>query len=196
MANPKLAVDVDATIWSPYEIAVEEMNRLGNLSLTIADMVHYDSFHEIAGREIANAGFIKACATPQTVAERAFYPYAVETLQDLYHEGIDIHFVTRNVNAERMREPLRRWLDEHLGFPFGLSVGRSGAKLPILSRIGAFGIIDDYPVTLEAVADRGLWAATLIHLWNRDLVESRPDVHGFEDWRDVPSLLDNTLALA
>jgi hypothetical protein len=58
-----------------------------------------------------------------------------------------------------------------------------------LRDIGAFGLIDDRPETLERVADAGLWAAARIQPWNRELVAARPDVHGFSDWREVPDLL-------
>ena len=65
----------------------------------------------------------------------------------------------------------------------------AGEKLDLVRRLGAFGIIDDRPETLARVADAGLWAATKLHPWNRDLVAARADVHGFSDWREVPGLL-------
>jgi hypothetical protein len=61
--------------------------------------------------------------------------------------------------------------------------------LCVLGEIGAFGMIDDRPETLERAADAGLWVAARIQPWNREFVAVRADVHGFSDWREVPDLL-------
>ena len=47
---------------------------------------------------------------------------------------------------------------------------------------------------LEEVAGAGLFAATIYQLWNRKLVESRPDIHGFEHWSEVPDLVLGALS--
>lgn len=70
----------------------------------------------------------------------------------------------------------------------GLTV-TAGDKLGVLRELGAFGMIDDRPDTIELVAGAGLWAATLIQPWNRKIVTKRRDVHGFSDWREIPALL-------
>jgi hypothetical protein len=93
------------------------------------------------------------------------------------------------MDPEPMRNALAKWLREELAVPFGLSVTKTGSKLPIMERVGAFGICDDRPDFIESVADAGLWAATKLHPWNREIVERRSDVHGFEHWKDVPDLV-------
>ena len=64
-----------------------------------------------------------------------------------------------------------------------------GDKLILLEELGAFGLIDDRPDTIRRAADAGLWVATMLQPWNRDLVARRDDVHGFSDWREVRGLL-------
>ena len=42
-------------------------------------------------------------------------------------------------------------------------------------------LIDDSPVNLQRAIDAGIRAATLLHPWNRDLVEEE-DVIAADDW--------------
>lgn len=83
---------------------------------------------------------------------------------------------------------LEPWFREHFGPEVGLTV-TTGDKLPILGELGAFGLIDDRPETLDRTADARLWVASRIQPWNRELVAHRADVHGFADWREVSDLL-------
>jgi hypothetical protein len=94
--------------------------------------------------------------------------------------------VTRGHDA--IEPYLGPWLREHFGRGVGLTV-TTGDKVPILQELGAFGLVDDHPDTIGRVADAGLWAAAMIQPWNRELVATRADVHGFTDWREVPDLL-------
>jgi hypothetical protein len=49
--------------------------------------------------------------------------------------------------------------------------------------------VDDRPGTIARVADAGLWVATKIQPWNRELVAGRKDIHGFASWNEFPGLL-------
>ena len=64
--------------------------------------------------------------------------------------------------------------------------------MPVLRELNAFGMIDDRPDTLEDAADAGLWTAAKLQPWNREPVSKRPDINGFEDWREVLGLLPET----
>jgi hypothetical protein len=101
--------------------------------------------------------------------------------------GIEIHFVTHD-DPEFMTPHLEPWLKAHFGPGVGLTVTTED-KLGILEELGAFGLIDDRPDTIERVASTGLWAAAMIQSWNRDLLTRRRDVHGFSHWQEVPALL-------
>ena len=125
---------------------------------------------------------------PSRLPGREPYPGAPEAVRALTEElGLYIHFVTRNA-PDAVGPHLKGWLEEHFGEGSDLTV-TAGEKLDVMRGLGAFGIIDDRPETLGRVADAGLWAATKLHPWNRDLVAARPDVHGFSEWREVPDLL-------
>jgi hypothetical protein len=95
--------------------------------------------------------------------------------------------VTHN-DPEIMTPRLRPWIEAHFGPNVGLTV-TTRDKLGVIEELGAFGLIDDRPDTLERVADADLWAATKIQPWNRDLVARRSDVNGFHHWHEVYDLL-------
>jgi hypothetical protein len=142
-----------------------------------------DAYGEAATTRIFDRVF-----DPARIREREPYPGAPEVLCALQRDpGVGIHFVTRNAPGT-VGPHLELWLKEHFGPEVGLTV-TTGAKLGILRDLDAFGLIDDRPETLARAADAGLWAATKLQPWNRDLVARRPDVHGFSDWREVPDLI-------
>ena len=146
-----------------------------------------DAYGEAATTRIFDRVF-----DPARLSEREPYPGAPEAVRTLREElGLKIHFVTRNAPGAAGPH-LRPWLEGHFGEGVGLTV-TAGEKLDLMRGLGAFGIVDDRPETLARVADAGLWAATKIHPWNRDLVAARPDVHGFCEWREVPDLLRDRL---
>ena len=125
---------------------------------------------------------------PARIREREPYPGAPQALRKVQRDlGIKLHFVTHN-DPEIITPHLGPWLRAHFGPDAGLTVTLED-KLGILQELGAFGLIDDRPDTIERVADAGLWAATKIQPWNRDLVARRDDVCGFYDWLRVPDLL-------
>ena len=91
---------------------------------------------------------------PARIREREPYPGAPEALRALREEfDIGIHFVTHN-DPETMTSRLRPWLEEHFGPDAGLTV-TTGDKLEVIRELGAFGLIDDRPDTIERVADAG-----------------------------------------
>jgi hypothetical protein len=128
---------------------------------------------------------------PSRIQEREPYPGAPEALRVLQDDsGVGIHFVTRN-DRGLVGPHLKSWLRKNFGPGVGLTVTRED-KLGILRDLDAFGLIDDRPEILVRAADAGLWTATKLQPWNRDLVAERPDVRGFSDWREVPAFVPGT----
>jgi hypothetical protein len=186
--KPTLALDVDSTIWntgSRVREAILEVTGEAPDFESVSTWTHVlDAYGEEATTEIFDR-----VLSPEAIRGRELYPDVAEVLLHLQRErGVKIHFVTRAYDPEAVEPHLDPWLREHFGPEIGLTV-TAGDKLAVLREIGAFGMIDDRPETLERVADAGLWAAAMIQPWNRRLVATRADVHGFSDWREVPDLL-------
>ena len=186
--SPTLCSDVDSTVWDTAtwvrEAVLEVTGDVPDLG-ALSTWTHIlDAYGEEATTEIFDR-----VLSPERIREREPCPGAPEVLRHLQRErGVTIHFVTRAHDPETMRPHLEPWLREHFGPEVGLTV-TNGDKLDILQKLGASGLIDDRPEILERAADAGLWAAARIQPWNRELVATRSDVHGFSDWREVPGLL-------
>jgi phosphoglycolate phosphatase-like HAD superfamily hydrolase len=188
MSNtPTLGVDVDSTIWNTGAWICAAVLEITGEALDVDEVTTWTHVLDAYGEETTTVVFDRVF-DPARIREREPYPGAPEVLRALQDDlGVKIHFVTHN-DPEIMPPRLRPWLETHFGPDVGLTV-TTEEKLGILEELGAFGLIDDKPDTIEKVADAGLWAATKIQPWNRDFVEERSDVRGFHDWWEVPDLL-------
>lgn len=183
-----LGVDVDSTVWDVSVWVREAVLEVTGDTLDLGSVTTWTHVLDAYGEE-ATVEIFDRVLSPERVREREPYPGAPEVLRRLQDErGIEVHFITHNWDPASMTPRLQPWLREHFGPAVGLTV-TTDDKLGILRELGAFGLIDDRPDTIGRVADAGLWAATLVQPWNRDLVVARDDIHGFSDWREVPGLL-------
>jgi hypothetical protein len=181
-------VDVDSTVWDTGACVREVVLEFTGDALDLETVYTWARLLDVYGEKTTTEIFDRVLS-PETVRERRPYPHASDVLRRLQIErGIRVHFVTRYYDPEAMRPRLEPWLTERFGPEVGLTV-IADHKLPVLRKLGAFGLVDDDPDTLASVADAGLWAAARIQPWNRALIAARADVHGFTDWREVPHLL-------
>ena len=182
-----LGLDVDSTIWNPIPWIREAVRDVTGGELDLEACTTWTHVLDAYGEEAAMEIYTRVLS-PERVRQRAPYPGSTEVLRDLQGRGIGVHFITHNWDPEAMIPHLGPWLREHFGPEVGLTVTVED-KLGLLDSLGAFGLIDDRPDTIARVADAGLWAATMVQPWNRELVAERADVYGFESWHEVPELL-------
>lgn len=183
-----LGLDVDSTVWDLTAWVCEAVLDVTGENLKPEECTTWthvlDAYGEPATMEIYTRSL-----SPERVREREPYPGSAEVLRYLQEErGVKVHFITHNWDPEAMTPSLEPWLKQHFGSEVGLTVTTED-KLGILEELGAFGMVDDRPGTIERVADAGLWAATMLQPWNRELVVDHPKIMGFENWIEVPDLL-------
>ena len=186
-ATPILALDVDSTVWDLTAWVCDAVLNVTGETLDPESCTTWTHVLDLYGEEATMEVYTRALS-PERVYEREPYPGSTKVLRGLRRKGISLHFVTHNWDPEAMTPHLEPWLEEHFGTGIGLTVTTED-KLGILDSLGAFGMVDDRPDTISRVADAGLWAATMIQPWNRDLVKDHPKIHGFTHWREVPELL-------
>ena len=185
---PVLGLDVDSTVWDLSAWVCEAVLDVVGERLDPDSLSTWTHVLDAYGEEAAMEIYTRALA-PGRVPEREPYPGSPEVVRCLQEErGIRIHFVTHNWDPAAMTPHLEPWLKEYFGPEVGLTVTTED-KLGILRRLGAFGMIDDRPGTIERVADAGLWAATMLQPWNRELVAGHGNILGFESWYEVPDLI-------
>jgi 5'(3')-deoxyribonucleotidase len=185
--KPFLGVDVDSTIWDTGAWVCSAVLDITGETLDTERITTWTHVLDTYGEKTTTAIYERVF-DPERVRDRQPYPGAPEMVRLLQEShGIEIHFLTHN-DPEIMAPHLELWLRTHFGPNVGLTV-TTDDKLGILDALGAFGLIDDRPDTIERVADAGLWAATMKQSWNRDLLARRSDIHGFSHWQEVPALL-------
>lgn len=186
--KPTLGVDVDSTVWDTGAWVREAALEVTGEDLEPEAAATWTDLLDLFGEE-ATARIHARVLSPERVRERTPYPGAPEVLRSFQEErGLSVHFITRAADPERMVPALEAWLREHFGPSVELTAAEAD-KLPILRDLGAFGMIDDRPDTLEGVAAAGLWGAAKAQPWNEGLLATRADIHGFREWREVPELL-------
>jgi hypothetical protein len=185
--RPTLGVDVDSTVWDLSAWVCQAVSDVTGETLDPESLSTWTHVLDLYGEE-ATIEIYERALSPGRVREREPYPDSADILRDLQAEGVCVHFITHNWDPEAMAPRLEPWLKTHFGPEVGLTVTTKD-KLGILRELGAFGMVDDRPDTIARVADAGLWAATMIQPWNRELVEEHPRVYGFVSWRDFPDLL-------
>jgi uncharacterized protein len=136
---------------------------------------------------------LKVCVEETHAAElvlaAAPYPGAVETVQRWHDEGHFIHITSHR--ATHTFEHTEQWLRQ-IGLPFD-ELYCSYDKVARCTEIGIDVLIDDSPVNLANAIDHGIRAATIIHPWNQELVETE-DVIAAKDWPHLARELGPVLA--
>ena len=189
--KPTLCTDIDSTIWNTGAWVCSAALEVTGESLDMERITTWTHVLDSYGEE-ATTTIFERVFDPERVRDREPYPGAPGVLRALQERhGIEIHFVTHN-DPRIMVPYLEPWLRTHFGPKVGLTVSTED-KLDILKELGAFGLIDDRPATIERVAENGLWAAAMTQPWNRDLLTRRSDIHGFSHWQEVPNLLPSNL---
>jgi hypothetical protein len=89
------------------------------------------------------------------------------------------------------REATERWL-ERIAMPYD-DLHCSYDKISRCVELEIDVLVDDSPVNLAAARDAGIAAATLVHPWNAELVESG-EVIGGRDWPELAERLAPLLA--
>ncbi|HEV2061783.1 MAG TPA: hypothetical protein VGR12_02930 [Solirubrobacteraceae bacterium] len=170
----KIAIDIDSTLHHYWDQFAAAAKRRFGVDLPYEHQVTWH-IQQLRPEQV------KACIT-ETHAERAVlaaepYPGAADVVTRWKEAGHFIHITShRSTDAH---DVTARWL-ERWGIPYD-ELYCSWDKLARCEEIGVDVLIDDSPVNLQRAIDAGIRAATILHPWNRELVEEE-DVVAADDW--------------
>jgi uncharacterized protein len=177
----RIAIDVDSTLHHYWEQLAQAAHRRFGIELPYEEQ---DSWTISRLKPKQLQACIAETHTDEVIARAKPYPGAVEAVARWKAAGHFIHVTShRTTGAHAATE---RWL-EAIGLPYD-EVYCSYDKIARCREIGIDVLIDDSPVNLERALDAEIVAATLVHPWNRELVETEDVVAG-RDWPELERLL-------
>jgi uncharacterized protein len=181
----RIALDIDSTLhhyWDllqrvareryGVELPYEEQRDWGITALERDAVVHcVEETHSDANIEAAEP-----------------YPGAVEAIRRWHEDGHWIHITSHR--RDSTRAATARWL-EAIGLPFD-DLHCSFDKVTRCVELGIDVLIDDSPVNIRRALEEGIVPATIVHPWNRELVQD--GVVGAADWPELERRLRPVLA--
>ena len=173
----KIAIDIDSTLHHYWDQFAAAAKRRFGVDLPYEHQVTWDI--ALLRPEQVKVCIAETHAEPTVLAAEP-YPGAAEVIARWRDQGHFIHITShRSADAHQITQA---WL-ERCGIPYD-ELYCSWDKISRCREIGIDVLIDDSPVNLRHAIDAGIRAATILHPWNRELVEEE-DVIAAPDW---PSL--------
>jgi FMN phosphatase YigB (HAD superfamily) len=181
----RIAIDIDSTLHHYWDQLAAAARRRFGVDLPYDQQVTW-------GITLLRPEQVRACVR-ETHAEEAVlaaepYEGAVEVVRGWHEAGHFIHITSHRDVASHAATA--RWL-ERIGLPFD-ELYCSDDKIARCAEIGIDVLIDDSPVNLERALEAGMVAATILHPWNREWVETEEVVVG-ETWPELAFNLEPLL---
>jgi FMN phosphatase YigB (HAD superfamily) len=173
----KIAIDIDSTLHHYWDQFAAAAKRRFGVDLPYEHQVTWN-IGQLRPEQVKVC--IAETHAESNVLSAEPYEGAVDVIRRWREAGHFIHITShRSTDAHGATA---RWLGR-IGMPYD-ELYCSWDKISRCREIGVGVLIDDSPVNLQHAIDAGITAATILHPWNRELVEEE-DVVAAEDW---PSL--------
>jgi uncharacterized protein len=182
----KIAIDIDSTLHHYWDALEAAARRRFGVALPYEHQVTW-AIDQLRPEQL------QACIAETHAAETVLaaepYPGAVEVVTRWHEAGHWIHITShRDTGAH---DATARWL-EQIGLPYD-DLHCSFDKISRARELGIDVLVDDSPVNLVDALEAGITAATLLHPWNRDVVEEE-DIVAAADWPELERKLAGFLA--
>jgi uncharacterized protein len=181
----RIAIDIDSTLHHYWDVLSDAARRRFGIELPYEEQLNW-------GITRLRPEQLELCIAETHSDEQIWagrpYPGAVEAVRRWHEAGHFIHITShRSVQAH---DATGRWL-ERIGLPHD-ELHCSYDKVARCVEIDIDILIDDSPINLARALERGLIGATIVHPWNRDLVEEE-DIIAAEDWPALEQMLGPVL---
>jgi FMN phosphatase YigB (HAD superfamily) len=181
----RIAIDVDSTLHHYWDVLSEAARRRFGVTLP------YEEQHDWGLTRLRPEQL--QCVVDETHSEQNIlnakpYPGAVEAINAWAAAGHWIHVTSHRAGA--CHEATGRWLAA-----IGLHVDDLHCSFDKITRCVELDIdllIDDSPLNIAGALEVGITPATILHPWNRDVVEDEGVLHA-ADWPALASVLEAAL---
>jgi len=169
-----IAIDIDSTLHHYWDAFAAAAKRRFGVDLPYGDQQSWSV-------DLLRPEQLKACVEethePAQVLAAEPYPGAVAVVRRWHEAGHWIHITSHR--ASDAHTCTAQWL-ERIGLPYD-DLYCSQDKITRARELGIHVLVDDSPVNIQRAIEAGMVAATIIHPWNRDVVEEE-DVVAAPDW--------------
>jgi hypothetical protein len=173
----KIAIDIDSTLHHYWDAFAAAARRRFGVDLVYDEQV---TWHIPQLRPEQLRACIAETHADDTVLAAEPYPGAVAVVRRWHEAGHWIH-VTSHRDASA-HGATAQWLED-IGLPYD-DLHCSYDKIARAKELDIDVLVDDSPVNLQRAVEAGMVGATLLHPWNRDLVEEE-DIVAAEDWPEL-----------
>ncbi len=184
----RIAIDIDSTLHQYWDQFAQVVQRRFGVDLPYEGQRTW-AIQRLAPEQVHEA--VLETHSPPFISAAVPYPDAVETVNAWHVAGHFIHITSHR--ATDAHDATIEWLDA-----IGLRYDELYCSYDKISRCREIGIdvlVDDSPVNLERALDAGIVGATLVHPWNREVVETR-DIVSADDWQGLSAAMSPVLAPA
>lgn len=182
----RIALDIDSTLHHYWDLIDRISQERYGVELPYEEQTDW-------GITLLERDELIACVeethSDENVLSAVPYPGAVETVAAWSEQGHWIHVTSHR--SGRAYTATEQWLG-HIGMPYD-DLHCSYDKIARCVELGIDVLVDDSPVNLQRARAEGMVAATIVHPWNRDLVEENSGVIGAADWPELRDRLEPVL---
>jgi uncharacterized HAD superfamily protein len=182
----RIALDIDSTLHHYWDLLDELAQERYGIKLDYDEQTSW-SIAKLEPEQLS--ALVRETHSEQNVLAAEPYPDAVETVRAWHQQGHWIHVTSHR--AEDAHDHTARWL-ERVGMPYD-DLHCSYDKVTRCVELEIDVLVDDSPVNLTRARDEGILGATIIHPWNRELVQT-DGIVGAHDWRELRARLEPLLA--
>ena len=182
----RIALDIDSTLHHYWDLLDAIARKRFGVEMPYAEQSDW-GITQLDRSDLVAA--IEETHSDENIMNAEPYPGAVETVARWHDAGHWIHVTSHRAVATR--EATERWL-ARIGMPYD-DLHCSYDKITRCVELEIDVLVDDSPVNLERANEAGIVAATIVHPWNRQMVEAG-DAIGGRDWAELERELAPILA--
>jgi hypothetical protein len=181
----RIAIDIDSTLHHYWDVLSDAARRRFGVDLPYEEQFTW-GITRLRDEQLAVC--IAETHSDEVIAAGRPYPGAVEAVNCWHEAGHFIHITSHR--ADGCQRATAGWL-ERIGLQYD-DLHCSYDKVARCVELDIDLLIDDSPVNIARALERGIAAATIVHPWNRDVVEEE-DVIAGEDWAVLAARLEQAL---
>jgi hypothetical protein len=185
-ALARIAIDIDSTLHHYWDLLARVARERYGVDLPYEEQLDW-------GITVLERDAVVHCVqethSDENIEGAVPYPGAVDAVRRWHEDGHWIHVTSHR--RDSAAPATARWL-EAIGMPVD-DLHCSFDKITRCVELGIDVLVDDSPVNIQRAREEGIVPATLVHPWNRDLVEEE-GVVGAEDWPELERRLRPVLA--